>query len=98
MEEQYVISIKVRKNINEDKSEGWLYAGSYYNKHYKKEDPCWKFTQNMGINFKSIEEAKEWFKKSKSYLLGSYYKDNYDLDIETLGIWRVLYMKVESLE
>ena len=52
----------------------------------------------MGIHFKSIEEAKEWFKKSKSYLLGSYYKDNYDLDIETLGIWRVLYMKVESLE
>lgn len=52
----------------------------------------------MGIHFKSIEEAKEWFKKSKSYLLDSYYKDNYDLDIETLGIWRVLYMKVESLE
>lgn len=46
------------------------------------------------VNIK--EGAKEWFDKAKSFLLDSYNKD-FDLDIETLGIRKVIYKKVESL-
>ena len=43
-----------------------------------------------------MEDAKKWFNGAKSFLINSHY-ENYNLDIETLGIRKVIYKKVESL-
>lgn len=95
MDERYVISIKARKDISGNKCEQWRYAGiddGSYGSGY----PCWCYSDYSCKSFGSIEAAKEWFDRAKSFLLDSYNKD-FDLDIETLGIRKVIYKKVESL-
>ena len=95
MGERYVISVKVRKDVMGRDCEEWRYAGiddGSYGSGY----PCWCYSDYSCKSFGSIEAAKEWFNKSKSFLLGSYY-EKCDLDIETLGIRKVIYKKVESL-
>ena len=94
MEERYVISIKARKDVMGRDCEEWRYAGNddgAYGSGY----PCW----HSGYSFKtfgSVESAKEWFDKTKSFLLGPHFeKDN--LDIKTLGVRKVIYKKVMSL-
>ena len=95
MGERYVISVKARKDVMGRDCEEWRYAGiddGSYGSGY----PCWCYSDYSCKSFGSIEAAKEWFNKSKSFLLGSYYeKDN--LDMKTLGIRKVIYKKVESL-
>ena len=95
MEERYVISIKARKDVLGNEKEEWRYAGiddSSYGSGY----PCWCYSDYSCKIFGSIEAAKEWFNKSKSFLLGSYYeKDNFDM--RTLGIRKVIYKKVMPL-
>ena len=95
MGERYVISIKARKDISGNKCEQWRYAG-IDDGSYGSSYPCWCYSDYSCKSFGSIEAAKEWFNKSKSFLLGSYY-EKCDLDIETLGIRKVIYKKVESL-
>lgn len=94
MEERYVISIKARKDVMGRDCEEWRYAGND-DGEYGSGYPCW----HSGYSFKtfgSIEAAKEWFNRAKLFLLDSYYKE-WDFDIETLGIRKVIYKKVESL-
>ena len=95
MDERYVISIKARKDISGNKCEQWRYAGiddGSYGSGY----PCWCYSDYSCKSFGSIEAAKEWFNKSKSFSPGSYHEKDV-LDIETLGIRKVIYKKVESL-
>lgn len=95
MEERYVISVKARKDVMGRDCEEWRYAGiddGSYGSGY----PCWCYSDYFRKSFGSIEAAKEWFNKSKSFLLDSYYGKDV-LDIETLGIRKVIYKKVESL-
>lgn len=95
MEERYVISIKARKDILGNDKEEWRYAGiddGSYGSGY----PCWCYKDYSCKSFGSVEDAKEWFSKSKSFLLGSYY-EKYNLDIRTLGIRKVIYKKVMTL-
>ena len=95
MEERYVISVKARKDVMGRDCEEWKYAGiddGSYGSGY----PCWCYSDYSCKSFGSIEAAKEWFDRAKSFLLDSYNKD-FDLDIETLGIRKVIYKKVESL-
>ena len=95
MGERYVISVKARKDVMGRDCEEWRYAGiddGLYGSGY----PCWCYSDYSCKSFGSIEAAKEWFNKSKSFLLGSYYEKDV-LDIETLGIRKVIYKKVESL-
>ena len=95
MEERYVISIKARKDVLGNEKEEWRYAGiddGSYGSGY----PCWCYSDYSCKSFGNIEAAKEWFNKSKSFLLGSYYeKDNFDM--RTLGIRKVIYKKVMPL-
>ena len=95
MGERYVISVKARKDVMGRDCEEWRYAGiddGSYGSGY----PCWCYSDYSCKSFGSIEAAKEWFDRAKSFLLDSYNKD-FDLDIETLGIRKVIYKKVESL-
>ena len=95
MGERYVISVKARKDVMGRDCEEWRYAGiddGSYGSGY----PCWCYSDYSCKSFGSIEAAKEWFNKSKSFLLGSYYEKS-DFNIETLGIRKVIYKKVESL-
>lgn len=95
MEERYVISVKERKDVMGRDCEEWRYAGiddGSYGSGY----PCWCYSDYFRKSFESIEAAKEWFNKSKSFLLGSYYEKDV-LDMKTLGIRKVIYKKVESL-
>lgn len=91
MRERYVISIKARKDVMGRDCEEWRYAGSYESGY-----PYWCYSDYSYKSFGSIEAAKEWFNKSKSFLLDSYY-EKLDLDIETLGIRKVIYKKVGTL-
>lgn len=95
MDERYVISIKARKDINGNKCGQWRYAGiddGSYGSGY----PCWCYSDYSCKSFGSVEDAKKWFNGAKSFLINSHY-ENYNLDIETLGIRKVIYKKVESL-
>ena len=95
MGERYVISVKARKDVMGRDCEEWRYAGiddGSYGSGY----PCWCYSDYSCKSFGSIEAAKEWFNKSKSFLLGSYYEKDV-LDIKTLGIRKVIYKNVESL-
>ena len=95
MGERYVISVKARKDVMGRDCEEWRYAGiddGSYGSGY----PCWCYSDYSCKSFGSIEAAKELFDRAKSFLLDSYNKD-FDLDIETLGIRKVIYKKVESL-
>ena len=68
MEERYVISVKARKDVMGRDCEEWRYAGiddGLYGSGY----PCWCYSDYSCKSFGSIEAAKEWFNKSKSFLL-----------------------------
>lgn len=95
MEERYVISIKARKVVLGNEKEEWRYAGiddGSYGSGY----PCWCYSDYSCKSFGSVEAAKEWFNKSKSFLLRPYYEKD-TLDMKTLGIRKVIYKKVMSL-
>ena len=82
MGERYVISVKARKDVMGRDCEEWRYAGiddGSYGSGY----PCWCYSDYSCKSFGSIEAAKEWFNKSKSFLLGSYYEKS-DFNIEKL--------------
>lgn len=97
MEGKYVISINMRKNGNGEPCEITLYAGVLFNKLYKTNDPCWKYTIAESICFNTIEEAKEWYEKAKEGLLNEYCVSKYDFDLSELCIRKIVCEKVESL-
>lgn len=95
MKEKYVISIKARKDVMGNDCEEWRYAG-IDDGSYGSGFPCWCYSDYNCKTFSSIEDAKEWFNSSRSFLFGSYY-DKDDLDRRTLGIRKVIYKKVGTL-
>lgn len=95
MEEKYVISIKANKDILGKDCEEWRYAGidnGFYGSGY----PCWLFSDKGCINFNNINDAEKWFSEAKTFLLDSHYA-SYNLDIDSLGIRKVIYKKIKSL-
>lgn len=95
MEERYVISIKARKDISGNEKEEWRYAGIDDGSHGSGY-PCWCYSDHSCKSFRSVEEAKEWFNKAKSFLFNPYY-EKANFDMRTLGIRKVIYKKVMSL-
>lgn len=85
---EYIISVKKRSNE-------WVYA-SVDNGAYGSGYPCWSLYHHDARRFNNIEQAENWFDNVKDFLLHRGYTIS-DFDMDTLGIRKIIYEKMKSL-